>query len=530
MITRLRATNFKALRNFDAAFESGVNILVGGNGAGKSTVLEAIEMALTGRHSGRPVVDALDPYWFNIQTIRDHFSNAATDPTDAPCIEIEVFLTETSDNVHMRGKQNSLQIDAVGVRMLVSLEPDFAVEYASFIEAQTVNHILPTELYRVDWHDFSGEPITRTRTLPRTQRIDSKTTARSTAIDRHLRDLVRNFVSPQEAAKFSLETRSTRLRIDSELLATVNERLDARNDNAHGISLRMDQSASAKWETQVAPHKADVPFPLLGQGEQLTTKLALALKSENSGAEVVCMEEPENHLAHTQLMSTISMIGELAANRQVFVTTHSPYVLNRLGFDKLRLIHGGKAASISTDSISKDTVDYFRNLAGYDTLRLVLSKRCVVVEGPSDEMIFNRAFYDRTGKSPAALGVDVLALGTQGKRALELAAALDKDLAVIRDNDGSNKEHWVSQASHLLLEGKREYFIGDPSQGYTLEPQIVSHNSRETVSAAVRLPDGQNLEEFMSKHKPEKAWRIANYPSDFVWPAYIEECISFVTQ
>lgn len=35
------------------------------------------------------------------------------------------------------------------------------------------------------------------------------------------------------------------------------------------------------------------------------------------------------------------------------------------------------------------TVSYFQRLPGYDTLRLVLAKKVVLVEGPSDEIIFD---------------------------------------------------------------------------------------------------------------------------------------------
>ena len=55
-----------------------------------------------------------------------------------------------------------------------------------------------------------------------------------------------------------------------------------------------------------------------------------------------------------------------------------------------------------------DTLDYFKKLSGYDTLRVVLAQRLILVEGPSDELIVQRAFKDRHGVLPLEAGVDVI--------------------------------------------------------------------------------------------------------------------------
>ena len=39
-------------------------------------------------------------------------------------------------------------------------------------------------------------------------------------------------------------------------------------------------------------------------------------------------------------------------------------------------------------------MNYFKKLPGYDTLRLVLAKRVILVEGPSDELVVQRAYRD----------------------------------------------------------------------------------------------------------------------------------------
>jgi putative ATP-dependent endonuclease of OLD family len=52
--------NFKCFKeSFKIDFKDGLNIIVGDNEAGKSTILDAIHLALTGWHNGRHISNEL---------------------------------------------------------------------------------------------------------------------------------------------------------------------------------------------------------------------------------------------------------------------------------------------------------------------------------------------------------------------------------------------------------------------------------------------------------------------------------------
>jgi DNA repair exonuclease SbcCD ATPase subunit len=56
VLRKLLIKNYRTFRDFKLEFSSGVNIIVGDNDAGKSTLLEAINLALTFRLHGNPIV------------------------------------------------------------------------------------------------------------------------------------------------------------------------------------------------------------------------------------------------------------------------------------------------------------------------------------------------------------------------------------------------------------------------------------------------------------------------------------------
>ena len=75
-ISKVRISGFKKIRNpFELAFNDLVTILVGDNGVGKSTIVEAINLALSGKYRDAPIG-------------RTRFSNTCSTRTTWPCLRI----------------------------------------------------------------------------------------------------------------------------------------------------------------------------------------------------------------------------------------------------------------------------------------------------------------------------------------------------------------------------------------------------------------------------------------------------------
>lgn len=65
-IEKVIIQNFKKFKNpFEVKFNENINLLVGDNESGKSTILEAIHVALTGMYAGRNIRNQLSTYLFN---------------------------------------------------------------------------------------------------------------------------------------------------------------------------------------------------------------------------------------------------------------------------------------------------------------------------------------------------------------------------------------------------------------------------------------------------------------------------------
>ena len=65
---------------------------------------------------------------------------------------------------------------------------------------------------------------------------------------------------------------------------------------------------------------------------------------------------------------------------------------NKLGLEHLLLLNNQKVSRLS--ELSKETFTFFKKLPGYQTLRLLLRRKAVLVEGDSDELIFQKAYKE----------------------------------------------------------------------------------------------------------------------------------------
>ena len=78
-ISKIHIENFKIFKgSFDLTLNNGVNILVGNNEAGKSTIIETIHLALTGLYNGRYLRNELTQYVFNKEVVDEYIASLTT--------------------------------------------------------------------------------------------------------------------------------------------------------------------------------------------------------------------------------------------------------------------------------------------------------------------------------------------------------------------------------------------------------------------------------------------------------------------
>ena len=102
-------------------------------------------------------------------------------------------------------------------------------------------------------------------------------------------------------------------------ITDINDRLRAAPGDVsdRALSLGIDISQRASWESSLVPHLDDLPFIYVGKGEQASLKILLALSRRVDDAHVILVEEPENHLSFARMNILVAKILKKCEDRQV---------------------------------------------------------------------------------------------------------------------------------------------------------------------------------------------------------------------
>src|SRR5271157_5461236 len=97
-IERVIVKNYRTLASVDLALRPHLNIIVGNNESGKSTLLEAINLALKCQINRKPAGSELHPYLFNVNCVKDFLVNLRNGVhAEPPKILIELYLQDCPD-------------------------------------------------------------------------------------------------------------------------------------------------------------------------------------------------------------------------------------------------------------------------------------------------------------------------------------------------------------------------------------------------------------------------------------------------
>ena len=545
MIKEINIENFKCFKGkFNLKLNQGLNILVGDNEAGKSTILEAIHLVLTGVLNGKYLKNELTQYLFNNDIVTEYVANLAEGkPANPPHILIELFF-EGNALAQFEGDGNSQKKKECGISLKIAFDSKYQQEYEALIKTGAVKAI-PIEYYDIFWTSCARETIT-SRSIPvKSALIDSSSNRYQNGSDVYISRIVKDFLAPEDIISISQAQRKMREGFMGETaIKDINLKIKAAaNISSKEVSISVDLSPKNAWENNLMTYLDDVPFHQIGKGEQCIVKTKLALSHKKSQeANVLLLEEPENHLSHTKLNQLIHEIKSNSVGKQIIISTHSSFVANKLGLQCLIFLHDKK--TLRLNDLDPETKNFFEKLSGYDTLRLILCKKAILVEGDSDELVIQKAYrIANSNKLPIEDGIDVISVGTTFLRFLEIAEKIKVPVTVLTDNDGDiaavNKKYSkyldpkATTKSFIKIcfdgnVGTGALMIGkNPFNYNTLEPKLVGVNDLKKMNKifGTTCSDVDDLLRYMKANKTDCALKIFDTSEAMKFPQYILDAI-----
>jgi putative ATP-dependent endonuclease of OLD family len=543
-IEKIKIKNFKCFKEqFELILNENVNIIVGENEAGKSTIIEAINLTLSGWFKGRYIHNELNEYIFNKETIKEYILSLQTKaPLAPPLIKIEIFLSADAPSL-FKGDQNSERTDSIGLSFNIEFDEKYLPEYQILFQSESIKS-LPIEYYNFYWESFARDERITPRLIPiKPALIDSSNGRLQNGSDIYISRIIKDFLDQKEIVDVSQAHRKMKdVFMQQDSIININRKIQTdSNISNKKVELSVELSSKNSWENSLVTYLDEIPFHHIGKGEQCIIKTKLALSHKKTlESNILLIEEPENHLSHTKLNELIHDLKKGAEDKQIIVTTHSSFIANKLGLDSIILLNAQK--TITFKDLEDETFTYFKRLAGYDTLRLILSNKSILVEGDSDELIIQKAYSEKhDGKLPIEEGIDVISVGTSFLRFLQIAEKINKPVTVITDTDwsleqleskykdyiGENKKPNILISYDSVMDDGDFTISGKPYNYNTLEPKLLKANSIEKFNLIFNkeYTTVDEFHKYMKSHKTECALKIFDTEETIIFPHFISDVI-----
>ncbi len=264
-VTKLKLKNFKRFYSFAVDFDDNINILVGDNESGKSSLIEAISLVLSGSRS-KVETTGLENI-FNSKAVSD-FLASDKNYENLPNVFIEVYFNE-QHNIELSGKNNSDEIVCDGLKLEIVPNDDFGKDIKSILSQS--EPVFPYEFYSIKFSTFSGEAYSGYKKYLRHILVDNSQISSEYAIKEYVKDMYNSYADSLEKSKHQNEYRKHKENFKNVVLTGLNSKVPD-----YDFSIR--NNSKANLETDLTLTEGSISIENKGKGIQCFSKNQICFK------------------------------------------------------------------------------------------------------------------------------------------------------------------------------------------------------------------------------------------------------------
>lgn len=215
-IKKIKIRGFKKFKKIDVEFNKKINIIVGDNESGKSTLLEVIDVVLLQKYRNydKYIIKEL----LNRDLISEFEENPCVENLPQITINMELELENTPANGLFYGENHDFEKNKklFGIRFICEIPQEFIPDLISIIS----NGKIPYEYYQMSWNTFQGDSYNILRKPLNFLLIDNESTDSANSYNYYNKNL---FISSHDPA--------LQQEIKSEFRTKINDLFDDLNLN-----------------------------------------------------------------------------------------------------------------------------------------------------------------------------------------------------------------------------------------------------------------------------------------------------------
>ncbi len=520
-IEKIKLFNFRRFDTLEYLARDKRNIFIGDNEAGKSTILHAVDIVLTG---SRAKVENIGlESLFNSDAVNE-FLGGAKNLHDLPKLRLEIYLNDHGE-IQLEGNNNTDERTCHGLKLVC--EP-LLEEYGQEIQdtLSPDDALFPYEYYSITFSTFSGQQYTQNRRFLRHLLIDSSLIGSEYATRQYTYSLYETHTNLVQRHQKNHAYRQSKAHFRDTALADLNAIFGNIN-----FDIKNDSKSNLGQDLMIT--ESGIPVSQMGKGRQcfIKTEFALQQKEGADPLDLILIEEPENHLSHLNMKRLINCI-EAATQTQIMIATHSNSVCSRLDLHNAVLISSNSNRPVSLSDLPNETANYFVKAPNNKILEFILSERVVLVEGDAEFMLIDGIYSNLFGEIMEDSNIHVISVGgTSFKRYMDLARLLGMKTAVIRDNDGDHQAKCIENYAEYTNKHIQVFYDEDDDNRPTLEVCLYQDNQELCERLFSEGRKTLTVQEYMLSNKADAALKILETSmGQLVAPEYIRRALEWTRE
>lgn len=521
----IKSLYIKGFKKFDeiiVQFNEHMNILVGENEAGKSTILEAIKIVLNQmyKNTDKSILKDL----FNKTQIDIFNANPSLETLPKIEIELDLILEPTEKNTeYFYGENNRNGTVDFGIRFECVFNDEIGANLIDVIN----NGEIPYEYYNLSWKTYSKQQYYLIKRPLNFIAIDTSESDTNNSFNYFNRSLFYSRYNDEERISSKNKFRNEL----SKMFKSMN--LDDIDEHRKfGIN-----DKKVILESVLTVYEDSIALENKGSGMSSLIKTQIALDKPKNNLDVVLIEEPENHLCHTTLQKMLAEIEKRQSNSQIIITTHNNLIVSRLNLKNVIWITMNKAKSLN--DIAESDANFFIKADNNNFLQLLLTKKAVLVEGATEFLLFPKVYQQITGRTVEDDEISIISCnGISYSRYLSVIKDANKRIAVLTDNDKNNTK--IEESINYNNEHQNQHiFMDNNTDNWTWEKCFYTLN-QNTLNNLIEINENANYlfheKDYgkvlgkMLNNKVETAYTMLNSKIQFLIPQYIQDAVTWLNK
>lgn len=520
MIEEIHVKNFRSLKDFKIEFEEDITVLVGENDSGKTSVIDAIKIIFNKKSFGH-----------------DDFSYDENEALIELKIDDKIYIKdikliegEVEENLFIKLNEDYInQIEAeISSNEFDSLEEDdkrgrlfelldeLGITRGNMRKIETLTEKITGKITELKNNEYIA-PISG---IPADFNIFFLDGKKFENIDEHINELYFNQIK-QDIWEKEVAGKTIEQIIDDQLTDFATS-LETKMEEQGSItklkdylpnitSLKIIPSFTRRLtlDVDVQLKEGEITIPVENKGDGTKRRITMALleikkEIDDEQSDAYIFDEPNTHLhVKAELDLLKLLLGFVKKKKQVFITTHSPFLLNSVNPQKIRLLtlddNQSKVSQFKPDEILKSVLSSL----GINNTNLFFSKKILIVEGHTENNFVPIIFQKIYGIDLQNILVNLI--NGKGIETAAMAARVFRDfnlverheIYVLIDNDGNKKLKRFIEVLDIPQENIRQ--LGYKEFEDTFDPLIIYESWKKYIKLYLNEYNPEIYEKFENR-------------------------------